>query len=126
MAGLTLAALTGPARVTAEGDTINRKSITGSGGDATAVAAASSDNVHIIWGGRLSCDGADRMDILSNATVLDALQYPARTTAEFPKGVQTASGEALNLNKLDDAGTTVQGWIDYITIPDDQFRQQPR
>ncbi|KKL46969.1 hypothetical protein LCGC14_2340250 [marine sediment metagenome] len=61
---------------------------------------------------------AETVNITSNATVRDELRFDVAKSVKFHAGLETATGEAL---KLDKAGAaTVMDWIDYATIADDQ------
>ena len=94
-----------------------RRYIDGTTGDDSEVVAAVTGKRHVIVGGRLSCDGADRCDIYSDAggQLLDSIEFAARATATFPVGVETETAHALVLNKVS-AATAVRGYIDYVTL----------
>ncbi len=105
----------GPSNILQRGASIIRKLITGTGDESTELAAASGSAIHMIVRGRLSCSGPDRVDILSNTTVLDSLEYPARTTLTLPEGLETVPGQALKIKKA--AGSTsVRGWVDIASL----------
>jgi len=91
------------------------KVFTGTGGDDSTIIAGVTAKRHVIVGGRLSSDGADLMNILSAANVIDSIQFAARATAAFPVGLECNTAEALILNKVSTT-SAVQGWIAYVTL----------
>ena len=115
MAILTAIVGPGPSKMLQRGATIIRKFITGTGDESTELAPVVSGKAHMIVAGRLSCNGPDRVDILSNTTVLDSLQYPARTTLTLPEGLVTVKGQALKLQKAGST-TSVRGWVDIASL----------
>lgn len=116
MAALDLGTAYTPARQPISGQTVYRRHISGTGTTATTIVAVAAGYMHIIVGGRLSASGPDSVAITSDANARDTLQFPAATTLLFPVGVQTVAGEALRLTKA--GATTVDGWLDYVTIKD--------
>lgn len=115
MAVLTIGSAVTPFEGGQVADGVIFKTITGTGADASTIVAAVVDKRHVIVDGRLSADGGDAVTILSNANVLDTLQFVVESTLTFPKGLETNTNEALNINKVG-AIVSVQGWIRYKTI----------
>ena len=115
MAALTIGSAETPPQGSLKDDGVIFKTITGAGGDSSEIAAATAGYYHVIVDGRLSADGPDEVAILSTAAQRDILQFAARSTLTFPKGLFTLVGGALNLNKVG-TSVTVDGWIMYRTI----------
>jgi hypothetical protein len=113
MAALTVGSATTVAHLKGAG--VVRKTFTGSGQDSTEIAAAVTGKRHVIVGGQISCSVADEVQIDSAATVLTQLNFSAgQLSMMLPVGLETASGEALNFDKI--GGETLFGFVDYITI----------
>ncbi len=123
MAALDLGTTYTPARQPISGQTVKRRHISGTGTAATTIVAVATGKKHIVIGGRLSASGPDSVAITSDANARDTLQFPAATTLTFPVGVETVGGEALKLTKA--GGTTVDGWLDYITVKDGEYVHIP-
>ena len=117
MAALTLVTAFTPFNLPWKQTGVLVRKFTGAGTDSTTLAAADSGKRYIILGGRISFDGAERMDILSGTTVIDSIEAPARCTANFPKGLECITGELLALNKAG-AAVTVRGWVAFKAIKD--------
>ncbi len=116
MAALTISAeAIRPNAVEWRSSEVKVRRFNGAGTDDSTIEAAAADKRHVIVAGRCSFDGAERMDILSGANVIDSIEAPARCTAEMPKGLECDTNEALILNKAG-AAVTVRGWIAYVTL----------
>ena len=106
------------------GVAIERYWITGDGNTITPVKALEADKAHGIVDGRLTCDGTDRVGICSNAAVRDALEFVVKSTVTFPKGLEMAVGQALQLLKAG-ATASVRGWIDVATVSPGEYVHIP-
>lgn len=85
--------------------------------DATEIGAAVTGKRYIILGGRISFNGAARLDIISGTTVVDSIEAAVRCTANFSKGLELIVSEKFELQKTE-AGVTVRGWVAFKAIAD--------
>ena len=114
MATLTIGTAVTPFEGGQAADGVIFKTITGTGADASEIAAAVASTRHVIIDGRLSAAATETLTIDSNANILDTLQWIVASTLTFPKGLETNTGEALKINKA--GASAVQGWIKYKSI----------
>ena len=97
---------------------VKRQYLTGAGGDSTELRAAATGKRHVIVGGSVVIPGDSTLVIKSATTVIGAVGgATAGGTFAFPRGLETATAAALNLDKSE-AAIAVSGYIDTVSIKD--------
>ena len=115
MAALTVGAAALAARSQWRSQGIKIVRFSGAGVDISELVAAVSAQFVVVVGGRVSFSGAGGLDITSDATVIDQIEFVATDTKRFPAGLETDVGEALKITNAD--GATIRGWVAYAQIP---------
>ncbi len=126
MAALTVATKEAPFDSGRDDLSVVVKTVTGTGTDATEVAAVVSASQHVLLDGFICHDGAaaETLDILSNTTVIARVALPnaAGTIDLAPfRGAYTVGGEALKLNKSGTVSNITASEFHYVTLTDGQY-----
>ena len=96
---------------------VRRRHITSSAGTTlTPIQVGIASKRHIIVAGRITVEAAGTIEIYSETTLRDQIEFPAAGTALWPKGFECETEEDLAIKNPD--GLTCVGWIAWITITD--------
>ncbi len=98
---------------------VRRRDISGVGADITPIQAGVAGKRHVITGGRVSVSGPGSIDIYSETTLRDRIEFIAAATATFPVGWEAGEEEDLAIRNPD--GLTVTGWIEWVTVKNGEY-----
>lgn len=87
----------------------------GAGVTISELVAAVSEQYVVVIGGRVTASGACGLDLSSDSTVIDQIEFVVTDTKRLPAGLETDEGEALKITNAD--GATIRGWLAYAQIP---------